>query len=37
MPSPKNLFRIATAVGLAILLSGCVIEPGHWDHWHHWH
>ena len=36
---PKPLIRIAGAVCLAILLSGCVIEPAwgpHWGHWHRW-
>ncbi len=37
MPTRTNLLRIATFIGVAILLSGCVIEPGHWGHWHHWH
>ncbi len=36
---PRHLIRVAGIVGLAILLSGCVVEPGwggHWGHWHHW-
>jgi hypothetical protein len=39
MARSKNLFRIAGAVCLAILLSGCVVEPAWgpgWHHHHHW-
>jgi hypothetical protein len=34
---PKHLIRIAGAVCLAILLSGCVVEPlwGPYRHHHH--
>lgn len=42
MSSFKLLARAAGAVGLAILLSGCVIEPAwgpgyyHHPHYHYW-
>jgi PBP1b-binding outer membrane lipoprotein LpoB len=34
----KHVIRIAGAVCLALLLSGCVIEPawGPYHHHHHW-
>ena len=37
----KNLIRTAVALGLAIMLSGCIIVPPgggdyHRHHWHHW-
>jgi hypothetical protein len=34
----KNLLRTAAALGLAIMLSGCVIYPawGPYYHPHHW-
>jgi hypothetical protein len=31
----KHLIRAAGAVCLAILLSGCIIEPAWGPHWHH--
>jgi hypothetical protein len=37
MVRPKHLIRTAGAVGLAILLSGCVIAPApYYWHPHHW-
>jgi len=39
MTHPKHLLRAAGAICLAILLSGCIIEPAwgpHYHHWHHW-
>jgi hypothetical protein len=36
MVNPKHLIRVAGAVCLAILLSGCVIEPAPYWHPHHW-
>ncbi len=36
MTSSKFVLRIATALGLAIMLSGCVIVPGGGYHHHHW-
>lgn len=39
MPPIKHLIKATGAICLAILLSGCVIEPG-WGpfyHHHHWH
>jgi hypothetical protein len=34
---PKHLIRTAAAVCLALLLSGCVIEPAWGPYWHHHH
>jgi hypothetical protein len=36
---PKHLIRVAGAICLAILLSGCVVEPAwgpYYGHPHHW-
>jgi hypothetical protein len=33
----KHLIRAAWAVGLAILLSGCVVEPAWGPYYHHPH
>jgi hypothetical protein len=34
----KSLFRIAAAVGFAIMLSGCVVVPaGPYYHHHYWY
>jgi hypothetical protein len=37
MARPKPLLRTVGAVCLAILLSGCVIEPAWGPYWHHHH
>lgn len=38
MISSKFALRLATALGLAIMLSGCVIVPeGGYHHHHHWY
>jgi hypothetical protein len=34
MPRAKYLIRIAAAFGMAMMLSGCVVEPL-WGHHHH--
>jgi hypothetical protein len=38
MPPIKHLIRTAAALGLAIMLSGCVVYPawGPYYHPHHW-
>jgi hypothetical protein len=35
MVNPKHLIRIAGAICVAILLSGCVIEPAWGPYYHH--
>lgn len=36
MSPVRNLVRAFVAIGLAVLVSGCVIvPPGHFHHWHH--
>ncbi len=40
MSHPKRLLKTACAIGMALLLSGCVIVPccgdGYYHHRHYW-
>jgi hypothetical protein len=36
MSRAKSLLRIAAALGVAVMLSGCVIVPVGGDHHHRW-